>query len=292
MVEFNNKIISYFFVGVLVVLAVGYVMGSSGRIFTGFIVSNETNYTTTTTSTSTSSTTIIGDPFCSDSDGGINYYVQGTTTSSNGTSLTDYCTYLGLREHYCDTAKNVVGINYNCPNGCSSGACLVNTTTTTSTSTSSTTITGDTFVGNLYVSSKPTGASVYLDGVYKAKTNTTIKTLAPKNYNLKLTKSGYVDYIVSVWVYSGQTSYVNAILQRNVGSINVTSIPKPAGIYLDGVYKGTTNRILTNIATGNHNIKLNKTGYYDYTKNFTVYLNVTSQVNAVLVPKNQTNVTY
>jgi len=56
--------------------------------------------------------------------------------------------------------------------------------------------------------------------------------------------------------------------------------------------KGTTNRILTNIATGSHNIKLNKTGYYDYIKNIPVYVNVTSQVSAVLIPKNQTNITY
>ena len=90
--------------------------------------------------------------------------------------------------------------------------------------------------GNLYVSSKPTGASVYLDGVYKAKTNTTIKKLVPKSYSLKLTKSGYVDWTASVWIYSGQTSYVNAVLLANKGSINITSIPKGAGIYLDNVY--------------------------------------------------------
>ena len=90
--------------------------------------------------------------------------------------------------------------------------------------------------GNLYVSSKPTGGSVYLDGVYKAKTNTTIKKLVPKSYSLKLTKSGYVDWTASVWIYSGQTSYVNAVLLANKGSINITSIPKGAGIYLDNVY--------------------------------------------------------
>ena len=143
--------------------------------------------------------------------------------------------------------------------------------------------------GNLYISSKPIGASVYLDGVYKAKTNTTINGLAPKSYSLKLTKSGYVDWITSVWIYVNRTSYVNAILQPNSGSINVTSIPKGANIYLDGIYKGLTNKILSGVVVGVHNIKLNKTSYQNYFTNVTVYFNQTSYVAAVLRPLNGTN---
>lgn len=80
---------------------------------------------------------------CTDSDGGLNYYVKGTTVGPNvyGKILTkeDYCTNNGLdqvqsasniEEYYCDSSDFCHGTFYNCPNGCENGACLQATTTT------------------------------------------------------------------------------------------------------------------------------------------------------------------
>ena len=45
----------------------------------------------------------------------------------------------------------------------------------------------------------------------------------------------------------------------------VTSNPSSAYIYVDNVYKGLTPKNITNITSGNHTIKLAKSGYNPYT---------------------------
>ncbi|MEK6819311.1 MAG: hypothetical protein AABY10_05255, partial [Nanoarchaeota archaeon] len=66
---------------------------------------------------------------CSDSDGGLNYVVQGTLTA-NGTitSYTDFClTTFNLREYYCN-GGDMASTSFNCSSlgsyTCSSGACV------------------------------------------------------------------------------------------------------------------------------------------------------------------------
>ena len=73
---------------------------------------------------------------CTDSDGGLNYYVNGSLILYNNPSQgynaysQDYCNGDNLREVYCDTNGVVDGVYgyseifYNCSNGCSDGACV------------------------------------------------------------------------------------------------------------------------------------------------------------------------
>ncbi len=60
--------------------------------------------------------------WCTDTDGGIDYYTRGTVVTENGEYGTDWCDGNTLREYYC------VGIvpeqeDYNCQYRCSDGAC-------------------------------------------------------------------------------------------------------------------------------------------------------------------------
>jgi eight-cysteine-cluster-containing protein len=66
---------------------------------------------------------------CTDSDGGKNYYVKGYAySSSHPQKETDFCdnsfANMNLREYYCDENGNVQSIQYNCPYGCTDGACI------------------------------------------------------------------------------------------------------------------------------------------------------------------------
>jgi len=64
---------------------------------------------------------------CSDTDNGRNYYIKGTVTISNDTTLySDTCSASQLTEKYCflRNGKPAVGsVVYTCPDGCSNGAC-------------------------------------------------------------------------------------------------------------------------------------------------------------------------
>jgi len=66
-------------------------------------------------------------PACTDSDGGINYYVKGTVRYFDGRTYYNYSDYCfsstGLYERYC-SGNYVYGTTYTCPYGCSDGACI------------------------------------------------------------------------------------------------------------------------------------------------------------------------
>ena len=65
---------------------------------------------------------------CTDSDGGINYYVKGITTYVG--NVTDFCTSNNsLREYYCVT-NGIESVNTTCSYGCINGACLNQTNQT------------------------------------------------------------------------------------------------------------------------------------------------------------------
>lgn len=65
----------------------------------------------------------------------------------------------------------------------------------------------------LQVNSVPAGAMIYLDGFDRGKlTNYTFSNLTPGAHNVKLTKSGYEDFIANVSIRKDQTVVVNATL--------------------------------------------------------------------------------
>jgi hypothetical protein len=66
---------------------------------------------------------------CTDSDGGMNYYVKGTTTDSLGTAL-DTCSSDSkiLTEYKC-SGNDKMSVTYVCPNSCSNGVCVNPTST-------------------------------------------------------------------------------------------------------------------------------------------------------------------
>lgn len=97
--------------------------------FTGADVNNAIEFTVPLV-TNQSNTTV-----CTDSDGGLNYYVKGTidTVIPEGLTSEDYCPYpntnpLILMEHFCSPYTSYQGNYtnkfYTCPYGCSNGACL------------------------------------------------------------------------------------------------------------------------------------------------------------------------
>ena len=87
---------------------------------------------TATTNQTNTTTTVNQNNICTDSDGGKNYNVKGNVVASSSTpgytgNVWDYCKTDGtnaLVEYFCTADKQQSGETYNCPNGCSNGACI------------------------------------------------------------------------------------------------------------------------------------------------------------------------
>jgi hypothetical protein len=136
-------------------------------------------------------------------------------------------------------------------------------------------------IGNISVSSTPTVARIWLaphSGSYAntgIDTNNTISSLPIGDYDIKLVKSGYQDYIASlITVTSGGTATVNAMLTLSTGSVSFTSTPSGAEVFVDSTDQliTTPSGTITGLTPGsnNHTYKLTTSGYTDATGTFSI----------------------
>jgi hypothetical protein len=140
--------------------------------------------------------------------------------------------------------------------------------------------------GTIIVYSNPVGAYIYLDGEYQGQTYAdgfVIIGVAPGTHTATLKLDGYQDAVTSVNVNSGQRSTVSSNLQlagSDVGTMEITSDPAGAEVYLNNAYKGVTPVTLTDLATGSYNVSLKLSGYADWTTTATVNAGETTPVSA------------
>ena len=106
--------------------------------------------------------------------------------------------------------------------------------------------------GSVSVSSTPSGASVYLDGSLKGTTPLTIARVSVGNHTLRLTKTGYQNYVTTVTVQARKTTTVSAtLIPVTTSTIATTSIPTTSIPTTSTVNATTTTTILptTSVAT-------------------------------------------
>jgi hypothetical protein len=145
--------------------------------------------------------------------------------------------------------------------------------------------------GWIEVSSKPSGATIYLDGVVKGLTPAQgVKTLdgvTPGDHAVKLQLTGYQDYTTTVSVRADTTSSVTATLTAvsvASGTLSVATSPGGANVFVDNVFKGISPVTLTGIQPGVRTVKIQLSGYRDWSMDIQVPAGSVTPVNAVLEP--------
>jgi hypothetical protein len=147
-------------------------------------------------------------------------------------------------------------------------------------------------VGNISVSSLPTGAAVLLDGITTGTTTPTIIENVVSGFHIVLLRvTGYQNYTQSVVVSDNATSNVSATLTASTpspNSIYIYSNPSGATVYINNNLQGHTPLTLGSVPDGNYHIVIQYTGYSDWSQNITVNNNVQT-VNATLTAISATN---
>jgi len=136
--------------------------------------------------------------------------------------------------------------------------------------------------GYLSLSSSPSGAVVYIDGVYKGTSPLTV-TLAAGSHTIQMSMSGYDSWSGSTTVTAGQTTSVSSTLTPTVtyGYLSVSSSPSNADVYINGVYKGDTSFTI-GLNPGTYQVMVKKSGYTSYSTTATVNTGTTTSVSANL----------
>lgn len=145
------------------------------------------------------------------------------------------------------------------------------------------------------VSSTPTGARVYLDGVYGGTTPVTINAV-PRSHELRLELEGYRDYTGSVITTLGSVTPVDAVLEpadsttpvptprEAPGSISVISSPNDAYVFVDNEMRGITPVTVPDLSPGPYIVRVSKQGYNDSIQKVPVTAGQSITVSVALVP--------
>jgi hypothetical protein len=145
--------------------------------------------------------------------------------------------------------------------------------------------------GSLSVTSNPKGADIYVDGRYQGSTPAVVSGLSPGSHTVRVQKVGYDEFISTVTIYSGQRTQLPVTFSpqpANVGSIEVSSSPAGASLFLDGHYMGLTSSVdstdLTSVRPGLHTVQLTLEDYQTYTHTVQVTAGGIVTINAQLSP--------
>ena len=136
--------------------------------------------------------------------------------------------------------------------------------------------------GHITLNSNPPGAYVYINDTYKGQTPLTLE-LRAGSYTIRLSKPNYEDYITIVSLSPGETKTISATLKPAYGFLSIESDPSGANVYIDGHYVGTTPLTDYKLSPGEHEVKIKKGGYNEYTKTVTITPGEKKTLSASLV---------
>jgi eukaryotic-like serine/threonine-protein kinase len=141
----------------------------------------------------------------------------------------------------------------------------------------------------LYVSSRPPGADVFINGAKQSGQTPATLPLAPGQYNLVLRLPGYEAYAGNVQVKDNIQTTLDAELKEKATShvawADVTSNPKGAEIVIDGTSTGQLSPARVQITAGTHIVTLRMEGYQPVRRTVQVTEGSTVTVEGTLRPK-------
>ena len=143
-------------------------------------------------------------------------------------------------------------------------------------------------VGTIAVSSIPSGASVFLDGKPQETPTPTVigKVTVGEKYEIRVEKEGFKGWSKTVELKSDKPMTIEAPLIKLLGTIDVSSTPPGAILFLDGKkMAGLTPMELPDVsADDTHNIKVIKKGYATRIQTITLKPDERKEVGVILKP--------
>ncbi|MBT3755230.1 MAG: PEGA domain-containing protein, partial [Candidatus Cloacimonetes bacterium] len=136
----------------------------------------------------------------------------------------------------------------------------------------------------LIVDSAPMGAAIFLDGSSTGVVTPATLEIDSGTHQLRLELAGYEDYNETFTVEDDGVYTVLALMDLAINStLNVTTSPAGASIYIDGAYTGYTSpAVIQGITLGYHYIRIYYPGYNEVTYYVLIQENVPFNIIEVL----------
>lgn len=139
--------------------------------------------------------------------------------------------------------------------------------------------------GSLFVDTFPKECEVYINGEAKGKTPLKVEGLNAGEYLVLVRKEGYREEVRTVKIErSNLQKTVYIALEHLTFSLNVTSYPVEAEVYVDGVKKGTTPVVIDDILLGKHFVEIKKENFETWKKEIEATESGVFKIDALLNP--------
>lgn len=124
--------------------------------------------------------------------------------------------------------------------------------------------------GGMYINSNPSGARVMMNQVEQGQTPLTLEDIPPGTYTIEVSKPLYLPSTATLEVKPLDYTTHEVELTPNFGSVEITTKPPGAAVYLNGAMRGETPYSLSQIDAGEYQVELRKKYYKELTDQFTI----------------------
>ncbi len=140
--------------------------------------------------------------------------------------------------------------------------------------------------GVITIDSYPKGADVYVDGVLRGTTPLTVSGLKLGMYGIEVKKEGYdTERYERKLDKNNLKQLIIANLSHTTFTLEITSYPTEAEVYIDGAKKGFTPIRLEDILYGKHFVEVRKENFTTWSKEIDVEEYKILQIDAELLAK-------
>lgn len=145
------------------------------------------------------------------------------------------------------------------------------------------TLTADsgTTTGTIAVQTSPSGASVYINGIYQGTAPVTVAGVRPGTYTIIAEMAG-AESATEIVTITGSAYRTVTLYLGGSGVLTFTSEPSGAYISLDGTIIGTTPHTESDIDPGEHQVVITKNGYYNWRETIDMTGGGTRYIYAIL----------
>ena len=140
--------------------------------------------------------------------------------------------------------------------------------------------------GALELTSRPSGASVLLNGEFRGQTPISLSLIQGKDHQLSLSRSGYITESRSLRVEEARVQHIDIQLKPEYGIVFITSQPADAKLTVDGKVMGTASRRLSLTALP-HRIVVSRAGYKSFKTTLTPTAGVSKKLDVQLKSNRQ-----
>ncbi|MBL7047374.1 MAG: PEGA domain-containing protein [Candidatus Marinimicrobia bacterium] len=133
--------------------------------------------------------------------------------------------------------------------------------------------------GSLFFTSEPSDANVWIDGVQITGTTPIMIDSQYVGEHEILVQKGDYSARQSATIKKDDVKKLHLVLQLGTGKLKVFTDPFEASVLIDGVKKGLTPIVISNLTVGQHTIRVQHNGFRDYLQSVLIESNTIEELN-------------